>query len=151
MIYGNLKDLEDFTFLEEDIKKSLQYARGNNLLSFEKGKYEIEGGNFFVNIIEYKTTTPENRFWEAHRDYVDIHLSLSGNEQIDINFIENMIQKEFISKDDFLPLEGKKKASIIMQPGDFLICYPKDGHRTAVQVEKPEQVKKAIFKVKIEK
>lgn len=151
MIYGNLKDLEDFTFLEEGIKKCLQYAMENNLLSFEKGKHEIEGDTFFVNIVEYKTTTPENRFWEAHRDYVDIHLSLSGNEQIDVNFIENMIQKEFISKDDFLPLEGKKKASIIMQPGDFLICYPKDGHRTAVQVEEPEQVKKAIFKVKIEK
>lgn len=149
MIYGNIKDLKDFVFLEEGIKDCLQYAKENDLLSFEKGMYEIDGVQLFVNVVEYKTTTPENRFWEAHRDYVDIHLSLSGNEQIDVNFIDNMVHKEFISKDDFLPLEGKKKASIIMQPGDFLICYPKDGHRTAVQVEKPEQVKKAIFKVKI--
>lgn len=151
MIYGNIRDSNDFDFLEQGVKKCLQYAKENDLLSFEKGMHEIEGDQLFVNVVEYKTTTPENRFWEAHRDYVDIHLSLSGNEKIDVNFIDNMVQKEFISKDDFLPLEGKKKASIIMQPGDFLICYPKDGHRTAIQVERPEQVKKAIFKVKIEK
>lgn len=151
MIYGNIKDLKSFSFLEDRVKKSLEYAQENNLLSFKKGTYEIEGIQLFVNIVEYNTTVAENRFWEAHRDYVDIHLILSGSEQIDVNFIDNMVKKEFVSKDDFLPLEGKKKASIIMQTGDFLICYPKDGHRTAVQIGKPEQVKKAIFKVKIKK
>ena len=33
--------------------------------------------------------------------------------------------------------------------GDFLSGYPSDGHRTAVQVQEPETIKKAIFKVKI--
>ena len=54
-----------------------------------------------------------------------------------------------MEKDDFLPLEGEKKASVILQDGDFLICYPSDGHRTAVAVDGPETIKKAIFKVLI--
>ena len=86
----------------------------------------------FVNVVEYTTTTPEERFWEAHKNYLDIHVMLKGTEQIDLNFIQNMELKEFVEKDDFLPMDGKKKnASVILREGDFLICYPSDGHRTA--------------------
>lgn len=76
---------------------------------------------------------------------------LRGPEQIDVNFIDNMEQKEFVEKDDFLPLEGEKNSHVILTEGDFLLCYPKDAHRTAVQVEKPVKIKKAIFKIKIQK
>ena len=61
----------------------------------------------------------------------------------------NMVQKEFVEKDDFLPMDGEKNSSVVLTDGDFLICYPSDGHRTAVQVQEPETIKKAIFKVKI--
>ena len=54
----------------------------------------------------YETTRPENRFWEAHRNYLDVHLMLDGQEQIDLNFIENVEQKEYVEKDDFLPMDG---------------------------------------------
>lgn len=57
---------------------------------------------------------------------------LKGTEQIDLNFIANMEQKEFVEKDDFLPMDGEKNASVVLRKGDFLICYPNDGHRTAV-------------------
>lgn len=74
---------------------------------------------------------------------------LQGQEQIDVNFIKNMQLKEYVKEDDFLPMEGEKCGGLILRPGDFLICYPNDAHRTAVAVEEPENVKKAIFKVKI--
>ena len=41
------------------------------------------------------------------------------------------------------------QASVTLKPGDFLICYPEDGHRTAVIADKANALKKAIFKVKI--
>mgnify|MGYP000149249255 CR=1 FL=1 len=56
--------------------------------------------------------------------------------------------KDFVEKDDFLPMDGEKNSSVVLTDGDFLICYPSDGHRTAVQVQEPETIKKAIFKVK---
>ena len=54
-----------------------------------------------------------------------------------------------MEKDDFLPLEGEKNSQVILTEGDFLLCYPKDAHRTAVQVKEPVMIKKAIFKIKI--
>lgn len=151
MIFGNKDHLEEFSFLEEQVKECFDYAAGHDLASFEKGSHEIDGDRLFVNIVEYTTTTPEERFWEAHRNYLDLHLMLHGTEQIDLNFIQNMCLKEFVEKDDFLPMDGEKNSSVILRDGDFLICYPSDGHRTAVAVDGPETIKKAIFKIRIQK
>ena len=149
MIYGNISQLSDYEFLDGQVKECFEYARQHDLMSFEKGSHEIDGKRLFVNIVEYTTTTPEERFWEAHREYLDVHLMLDGPEQIDLNFIENMEQKTFVPADDFLPLEGEPNAHVVLSKGDFLICYPHDGHRTAIQTEGPKKIKKAIFKVRI--
>lgn len=150
MIFGNKDNLKEFPYIEQAVMECFEYAKKHDLAAFEKGSHEIDGERLFVNIVEYTTTTPEERFWEAHKNYLDVHLMLHGNEQIDLNFIQNMEQKDFVEKDDFLPLEGPKNASVILRDGDFLICYPSDGHRTAVAVDGPEAIKKAIFKVRIE-
>lgn len=149
MIFGNIQNLEEYPFLEEQIKECFAYAREHELVSYEKGSHEIDGDCLFVNVVEYTTTTAEERFWEAHRQYLDLHLMLRGTEQIDLNFIQNMDVKEFVEKDDFLPMDGEKNSSVILRDGDFLICYPSDGHRTAVAVDGPETIKKAIFKIRI--
>lgn len=149
MIFGNVKNLGEYPFLEEKIQECFTYAQENDLLAYEKGSHEIDGERLFVNIVEYTTTEAENRFWEAHKKYLDVHLMLRGNEQIDLNFIQNMDIKEFVEADDFLPMDGEKNSSIVLKDGDFLICYPSDGHRTAVAVNEPETIKKAIFKVLI--
>lgn len=149
MIFGNVKNLCDYPFLGEQVKACFEYLKEHDLTSFEKGSHEIDGKHLFVNIVEYTTTTPEERFWEAHRQYLDVHVMLRGTEQIDLNFIQNMDVKEFVEKDDFLPMDGEKNSSVILRDGDFLICYPSDGHRTAVAVDGPGTIKKAIFKVEI--
>lgn len=149
MIFGNISQLSDYAFLDSQIKECFEYARSHDLAAYEKGTHKIDGDRLFVNIVEYTTTTKEERFWEAHKNYLDVHLMLCGTEQIDLNFIENMEQKEFVEADDFLPLAGESSSHVILDNGDFLICYPHDGHRTAVMVDAPKTIKKAIFKVRI--
>ena len=149
MIFGNVKNLGEYGYLEEQIKECFEYAKNHNLAEYEKGSHEIDGEHLFVNIVEYTTTKAENRFWEAHKKYLDVHLMLDGEEQIDLNFLANMDVKEFVEKDDFVPMEGEKNSSVVLRNGDFLICYPQDGHRTAVKVCEPQTIKKAIFKVLI--
>lgn len=149
MVFGNIRDRKDFAWLEDVVGKCFDYAAANDLLSFEKGSHPIDGEDLFVNIVEYETTNAEDRFWEAHRQYLDLHLMLRGPEQIDVNFIDNMEQKEFVEKDDFLPLEGDPNSHVVLRDGDFLLCYPADAHRTAVKVADPTTIKKAIFKIRI--
>ena len=96
MIFGNITQEKTYAFLPEDLKECFAYAKEHDLVSYEKGSHPIDGERLFVNVVEYETTRPENRFWEAHRNYLDVHLMLDGQEQIDLNFIENMEQKEYV-------------------------------------------------------
>jgi len=149
MIFGNIEDKGQYVFLTEAVIECLTYAKEHSLLNYEKGSHEIDGKRIYVNIAEYTTTAPENRFWEAHREYLDIHLMLRGQEQIDLNFIRNMSLGEYVPEDDFQALDGEKNCSVILREGGFVICFPEEGHRTAVEVNGPETLKKAIFKVHI--
>lgn len=149
MVFGNLKDRKAFGYLPAALRTCLDYAAEKDMLSFANGRHDIDGDNIYVNLMEYETTQPENRIWEAHKEYLDVHMVLSGREQLDLNFIRNMALGEYVPAEDFLPMDGEKKTSVIMQPGDFLVCWPEDAHRTAIAVNGPETVKKAVFKVKI--
>lgn len=148
MIFGNINYDKTNEFLTEDIKRCFEYAKENNLIEFEKGSHEIDGENLFVNIVEYNTTVKEERFWEAHKKYLDVHLMLDGEEKIALNFIDNLKQNEYQEEGDFLPLDGEAvNSEVVLRKGDFLVCYPEDAHMTALKVEEESSIKKAIFKV----
>lgn len=150
MIFAGLDQTDSQGTLDAGVRKAIDYAKSHDLASFDCGQHPIDGEDLFVNIVEYTTTDPENRFWEAHRDYLDVHVPISGTEQIDLGFLGRMKKGEYQKDGDFQPADGEKNASVIMNPGDFLVCYPEDAHRTAVAANgQPETVKKAIFKVKI--
>ena len=78
MIFGNIDQLEEFPYLEEAVKECFEYVKSNDIVSYERGCHEIDGDRLFVNVVEYTTTTPEERFWEAHKNYLDIHVMLKG-------------------------------------------------------------------------
>lgn len=149
MIYGNVRNLGNYAFLIPAIHKCFEFARSHDLVSFPKGRHSIDGDHIFVNIVEYTTAASEERIWEAHKRYLDFHLMLSGAERVDLNHIHNMNTGEYQVSRDYLPMDGSKICSLILNPGDFLICYPSDGHRTGVSIKNPEIVKKAIFKIEI--
>ena len=149
MIYGNMSHIAEFHYLPKAILDCFAYMETHDLHTTEPGRYEIDGEQLFVNLSEYTTTSAEQRFWEAHRDYLDVHVMVSGTEQIDLNFISNMQQKPYEAEKDFLPMDGSARGNVLLSEGDFLICYPNDAHRTAIAPTTPTTVKKAIFKVKL--
>ena len=150
MIYGTIHDQNRYGFLEDNIQKCFAYIKAHHLEDFEKGSYPVEGDVLFFNIVEYKTKTDNSEgFWEAHRRYIDLHYLLRGCEKINLNFIGQLKQGAFVEEDDFLPLEGEAAASVILTPGDFLICYPEDAHMTALSAAQSTPIKKAIFKIRI--
>ena len=68
MIFGNVSHLEKSGFPDAAVRECFAYAEEHDLRTFPAGIHEIDGKRLFVNIVEYTTTTPEKRFWEAHRE-----------------------------------------------------------------------------------
>ena len=46
MIFGNVKNLNEFDYLKDNIKKCFEYAKANDLNTYEKGTYKIDGEPF---------------------------------------------------------------------------------------------------------
>lgn len=149
MIFGNLNNINDYSFLSSDIKECFEYAENNKLYEYENGSYQISGNRLYVNVAEYKTKNKKDGFWEAHKKYIDVHLILSGTERIDIAFSQNATLKEYLPEQDFLSLDASENAKIILNKNDFLICFPNDCHMTGIAAGDSCKVKKAIFKVLI--
>lgn len=149
MIYGNLKQIDRYSFLRKEERQALEYAAQNALAEREAGRHDIDGDRLYFNRAEYETKLPEEGFWEAHRQYVDIHVMLHGKEKIFINFIDRMKTGTYEAEKDYLPLEGSENGSVLLTEGDFLICYPEDAHMTGIMTEQKETIQKVIFKVQI--
>lgn len=151
MIFGNLEFANRYNFLNEKLQKCFAYIKENDLRSFENGVYHIDGDNLFVNIVEYTTTTIEERFWETHKAYVDLHLMLTGVEEIHLNFLQNMkVEEEYSPEKEMILLSGSGNSYVRLTDNDFLICFPEDAHCTGVQSGAPQKIKKAIFKIKVD-
>lgn len=148
MIFGNLENLESYSYLPSLVKEALMHAKNNDIEKFDLGIHEIKGKDLFFNRVDYKTKDEDDRFWEGHKSYIDVHVVFSGREGINLNFSKNLDFIEFIEKDDFLSFSGEKNSTVILEEGDFLICYPEDIHMTCLKVcGESSYVKKAIYKV----
>ena len=147
MIFGNIQNLKEYAFLEDAVKECFDYAGSHDLKAYEKGSHEIDGKRLFVNIVEYQTVEAEKRFWEAHREYLDIHLMLSGSERVEI--ASPAALEQFDCQGDFYAYRGEGRHSLVLSPGDFLVVFPDDAHKIKMRVDGPETVTKAVFKVKI--
>lgn len=131
----------------KDIKTCVQYIEDNNLLALDPGKYSIDGDKILMNIACYDTNTPENRIWEAHKKYVDLHYVLDGCEELWIDDISNMQVGEIDEARDFIPLIGNSYSErVVLKTGDFCLCLPHEGHKTGVAIGEGAPIKKAIFK-----
>lgn len=149
MIYGNINRLEAFGALEPAVRRGLEYVKSHDLSSLEKGSHSIDGDTLYFNIAEYTTAPSEEKTFEAHRAYIDVHYMIRGEERIEVAFVSNMKQGEYEAEGDYLPVSGTAAASAIMREGDFLVCYPEDGHKPGVQVDAPVAIRKAILKVAV--
>ena len=146
MVFGNIKYPEQYEFLPEKFQKCFEFVKNNDLTSMELKRYDIDGDNIFVNLMEFTTAPVEERAFEAHKDYCDIHYIVRGSERIDICITANMEAGEY--KPDIMMLFGEPIGTVSLYEGDFLVCMPQDGHRPGIMTDKPETIRKATFKVK---
>ena len=53
MIFGNIKYSDMYSSMSGEVKKVIDFIKSTDLSNFLKGIHEIEGKDFFVNIVEY--------------------------------------------------------------------------------------------------
>lgn len=149
MIYTELSDVNNYMGTHKNLDKALEYITTRNLLELSPGKNEVDGEEIYVNRMSYQTLEEKDSLFEAHVDYIDIHLVLEGSENILVADIRNMTEVKRELENDFIEYQGKREAICNMKQGKVLILYPSDAHMVKVKDEIEKQVDKVVVKVKI--
>ena len=140
-------------FMTEEIKQRVQkcqeFIQNHDMAQLEKGRHEIDNENVYVNVIEYQSADAQSRMWEGHRDYIDIHYMISGEEILQVSHKESMYVGEYADEDDFYPAQGNPQIQYMLKKGDMCLCVPNEIHKTGVILGESQEIMKAVFKIKI--
>ena len=150
MIIGMIKDAARYEVLSGRIAEALKWLQTVDTSVLQEGKNPIRGEDIFCIVHFYDTTGADARPWEGHRKYIDIHFIIKGEEIIGISPIDAMqIKKDYDAQTDFIEFEGATQQQILLKEGMFLIAFPEDIHKTALQVVAGQAcaVKTGIIKV----
>ncbi|WP_312832986.1 YhcH/YjgK/YiaL family protein [Sedimentibacter saalensis] len=150
MIYGNLNNFGNLNAYPKMIYTVLEYLRNIDLLNIEPGKYEIEGKNIYYTISDSHLDVIENKKPEAHKQYIDIQLSLTGGEIMGfaIDTGKNPISQDLLDEKDILYYESVENERFIkMNSNDFFVFFPWDIHRPGCTDIKPINTKKVVVKI----
>lgn len=128
--------------------KALAFIAKNDLITFEKGTHMIEEGNLWVNIIEGQLKPREAAKLEAHNEFIDLQIPLSGPESFGTKRREDCTEPEgeFDSKGDCILYKDVPTDYFSAEPGEQIIFGPETAHAPMIG-EGP--IKKAVFKIRV--
>ena len=149
MIYTKRKNLERYLGLNESLDTAIRHVLSADLTQLTKGRNEIDGDQAFVNRFDYQTMPQEQAIWEGHIQYGDIHVLLSGQEQIGVTNAQMLQETVRKPEEDFVGYDGPVMSWFPMTTEDILIVYPEDAHMVKVINGESTLVEKACYKFKV--
>lgn len=149
MIWAQLNEKDNYRGIHPRLDKALDLLTEAFFETLGTEKTPLEGNALYATRFDYETLPYEETFFEAHRQYLDIHVMLKGRERVEIAHPAGL--EEFTHEGDFWGYHGAPEQSLLLEPGSFLMVFPGDAHRLKIaEGGVPEAVAKAVFKVLID-
>ena len=149
MILAKNDTARDYLGIHPNLDLALERINGEFFASLGSERVDIIPGEVWCTKFTYETISDEESFFEAHENFLDIHLMLSGCERVEIASPKKLTQFDSQPGNDFYAYRGEGAHKLVLAPGDFLVVWPDDAHKIKMMLERPETVTKAVFKVKI--
>ncbi|NJD03521.1 MAG: DUF386 domain-containing protein [Ruminiclostridium sp.] len=149
MIVDSIENAGQYYCIGTRIEKALRYLKETDFSTMKPGRYEIEGSNIYVLLLEYDTKPVVEGKWEAHRKYIDVQYMEEGAELLGYSLLSNLeVIREYNAEDDYALLKGKGDM-ITLNSGTFAILYPADAHMPGMELGAPKPVIKVVVKILI--
>ena len=149
MIVARNETAPAYLGIHPNLDEALRRITPEFLSSLGSDRVDIIPGGVWCTKFTYQTISDEESFFEAHENFLDIHLMLSGRERVEIASPKALTQFDSQPENDFYAYRGQGTHKLVLAPGDFLVVWPDDAHKIKMMLEHPETVTKAVFKVKI--
>lgn len=152
MIADTLKNIGVYFVVNPYIKRAAEYIEAFQKQPVADGRYPLDGDRFFVIVQRYTTSSRQGKHFEAHRQYIDLQAVLEGSETIGWAPLEELsqISEEFSKGGDIAFYDGEERMAIGLREGWFTLLFPGDAHIPCVAYERPAEVLKLVFKIRID-
>lgn len=146
MIYSSLSENKRYSSLHPLFERAFEFynTTGRHL---SEGRHEVMGEDLILTISTNELRSVENAPLEAHNEYIDIQIVISGTEGYGVCGRElcNNSRGGYDETRDIEFFDDKIKNIITLEANDFVIFFPEDAHAPLIGEGK---VKKAIFKIR---
>jgi biofilm protein TabA len=123
-------------------------------------RFEVAGGRDIYMMFQIVTTQAhEDAFFEAHRNYIDVHVPITGVESIGYAPLDDRLSPggplpdyEASASDDvtFSHLDSEHDMTVVrLVEGMYGIFSPDDAHIPRLQTDGPSFLKKMVIKVPV--
>lgn len=147
MVKDNIKNAHLYYGLGERFQKALEYLAEYDGRANAVQDIVVDDG-IIAKVRPYMTKPVDGRFFEGHKVYADVHFVVSGSECISYAPLNELtVDSEDVAVDNtYLTGTG---VNIPLQPGDFMITFPEDGHMSGVCCGGSALCAKIIVKVQL--
>ena len=144
MITGNIRDIDKYVSVHKDFEKVFAYLK--SVTPETSGRVDL-GEHMWVTTSETETTPEGPRFFEAHRNYLDIQYIVSGSESFGYANVNTLTTAtEYNPEKDIEMLSGDINP-LVLKEGDFCIVFPEDAHIPVLE-KLSDRLVRAVGKVK---
>lgn len=149
MIYGEIKDIEQYRGISENLDKAIDYILSGEYKNGVPGKNVIDGEKLYFNCPKNpKTKELEDGFFEGHKQYIDIHVVIDGEENLGFTpRPEVTLKQEYNEVEDYELYDGEIKQLFHLTSERFVMFFPDEPHMALLKVGEVKEIKKVIFKV----
>ena len=150
MICDSMRAFSRYAALAPEVWEKLSAFFAALTEDTEPGSYELAGPALRVNLVDAKLAPVESGKYEAHRQFIDIHIPLRGTETIICrnNSCDLKQIGSFDEAGDCVFFEAAPGMPVYLEPGYFLFLYPGEPHH--VLTGDGEAISKVIIKIDIE-
>lgn len=148
MIVDNLANAANYFSLHPLFEKAFEYIRQLNMKLAPSGSFEIEGRQLRASIVETTLKAADDARLETHKKFIDIQIPITKAEIFGWKSLSTLTASDagYDEANDIEFYADKPSAMVTVQPGEFVIFSPEDGHAPLIG---EGSTKKIIIKVAV--
>ncbi len=137
MIYDSLNEFGRYAALAPQVWEKVETFLAGCSEDTPDGRYELDGKRLFASVQRYQTRPVNLEKLEIHREYIDIQLLLSGEEEILVRPVIGLdVTEAYDANRDIafyrMPAGETDAVSLRLVPGRFAVFFPEQGHMPGI-------------------
>lgn len=149
MILGHLRQ-PSHAGLPAVLVRAIALAQAHDLHTIAPGRYELQGDNVLMNVMQFHSGVPEEKKAELHSQFIDIQILLAGEERIFYGVAGSACECEEAHPDEDYQLCRRIRGEqvLTLYPDMFAVFMPDEPHKPGCQVGHSAGIKKVVIKVR---